>query len=68
MFSMLVVYCCMYDIWVCLFVSETSEEWVYGCADYGCMCSFCCGDIFKMLMMLSVGVANTIVVDHFLIL
>ena len=31
---------------------------------FGCMCSSCCDDIFVMLMMFSVSVLNTKVVDN----
>ena len=35
---------------------------------YGCMYSFCGGDIFMMQMMFSIDLLNTKVVDNFLIL
>ena len=41
--------------------------WLYLCC-YGCMYSFCGGDIFVMQMMFSIDMLNTKVVDNFLIL
>jgi hypothetical protein len=55
-------------LYICDVVVEPSEGLGYMYAENGCLCSFCCGDIYMVIMIFSVNEVNTKVVDNSLIL
>ena len=55
-------------MYICDLVVEPSEGLGYTYAENGCLYSFCCSDIFVVIMMFSVNILNTKVVHNYPIL